>query len=233
MNVILLTFARSVLITLALTIFLLVLILIRRGKLMGAKFVHLFIALSFSVVLIVALTPKSQLIAVYDRMIYRAFIGADQSVDSRLDGFRVAWNMAKIKNFVGVGIGGSYAYWYREMGGAPTVALVKLPQTVYQRHKIQSLWLEVLAELGAIGIFIFASLGFALCYQALQATRIDPGMDSYVAFVMLVVFFLFTSHWFPNLCRPDIWSWIGIWGASITYGIANDGKGSSSLGDQV
>ena len=224
MNVILLTFARSILITMTLSIFLLVLFLIHRGKLHVTKINHLVVAFLLSIATIVSLTPKNQLIAAYDRMIYRAFVGKDGSIDSRLDGFRVAWDAAKSSKFVGVGIGSSYAYWYFELEGAPSIKGLVLPQTIYQRHKIQSLWMEILAELGALGVLLFASLAGAVCVHSWRATRRDPGMDSYVAFAMLSVFFLFTAHWFPNLCRPDIWAWIGVWGASIANGVPNDGK---------
>lgn len=210
-NVLLFTFARSVLLSVALVFMVLLFSLGRELFRVSVKPLYLFTTIVAVGSLFLILTPKPQLNAVYDVMVYRLLQGKDWSLDSRVDGFVTAWEIAKRHNFIGVGMGSSYNYWFHEMNGAAMSAALKEGEV--GRHKIQNIWLELFAELGVLGIAFLGAFSFGFIRSAHQAAKSSGNSLAYIGFASGFVLLLFTIHWFPNVSRSDIWAWLSVWSA--------------------
>lgn len=219
MNVMLFTFARSVIIFLFLLLTFLLFYLYRAGKLPRVGLGKLGLSVAVALGIMIALTPRQQLRAVYEIMVYRAFTGFDASLSTRFDSYPTTWEIVRDTKMRGIGAGSSYYYWYYNLDGkseSPPIEQASPDQPGETgRQKIQSLWLEVLAENGLLGFLAY--LGFALTFiaAAYRAMRVSRSGIAYIAFASVTTFFLFMAHWLPNVSRSDVWVWFTIWGASL------------------
>ena len=155
-------------------------------------------------------TPKKQIDRTYEYMVLTLFVQDDSSLASRLGGFKEGFYLAQDTHFLGTGVGSSYA------ASTKKISDQKLPRSDYGQQNIQSLWLEALAELGIIGLLIYGTFAFMLVRALYQAAQLTNSSIAWSGYLSLIVFFVFTAHWFPNLYRPDVWVWFAVFGIGLS-----------------
>lgn len=97
-----------------------------------------------------------------------------------------SWEAAKRSNFLGVGVGNSE---------------VK-----------RGIWFQIFAETGLVGLGLYLAFIASLLRRLILIRRSNEIVVSNVAFISLMIFIVFGSHYPPNPYSLTIWVWYALWG---------------------
>ena len=156
-----------------------------------------------------ALLPKKEFQKINHKLIAPLASGTDASMLTRLTGFHEAYELiqqnAGMSIGAGVGMGNSYAV-------SRLKSLDALEIKDFGKQNIQNIWLEVLSEQGFVltGLFALFILTFAI-FLVTGKRYSEFTTQQQIAGISFVLFFLCEAHFLPNVCRSDMWVWIGIW----------------------
>lgn len=150
-----------------------------------------------------AFSPERQKSLVADNLVTSVIKGQDGSGNSRVRAMIDAVRIGTETKFLGTGVGASYAYVMKSRG----------QEGPYETgaEYIMSIWGQLIAESGLVGVACFLLLGLAL-WTGLRRSDLSAPLRTSLL-VTLAVFFVFSSHWVGNVARTDIWVWMAIWHA--------------------
>ena len=73
------------------------------------------------------------------------------------------------------------------------------------------IWSQIVAEHGAMGIFLYGGFFAGLLWELYRIGREPRVVVSNVALLSVALFLLFVSHYYTNAYSPGIWVWYSIW----------------------
>ncbi len=76
----------------------------------------------------------------------------------------------------------------------------------------RGVWLNVLSELGIIGLFLYSAFFVSLMRQLYFIRRSSEIIVSNIAFISLMLFLLIGSHYAHNPYSISVWIWYALWG---------------------
>lgn len=97
-----------------------------------------------------------------------------------------AWTKAKETYFLGVGVGNS--------------------------RVDRGVWLQILAEVGIVGLALYLGFLVALIRRLLTIRHAKEIVVSNVAFISVMIFIMFGSHYPHNPYSLSVWVWYALWG---------------------
>lgn len=143
---------------------------------------------------------------------------AYESVQGRLVGWKVSWEMFKQKPLTGVGVGGANFVGYRMANNID--AIVGSNPSPTQSHILYG---QVLAQFGVPGALLFAGLVFCIwqsCRRARKRLEVWSGGEKNflsalaTAIVTSLILLLFLGLGGHNFYR-DLWLWLAAWSGSL------------------
>lgn len=132
--------------------------------------------------------------------------GTDGSMSTRIAGVRESLDLAYRNLGMGVGMGNSYAIGRLEAPHDLTI-------TDFGKQNIQNIWFEVMGEQGFLLFALFFLFVLSFAYKMVRAPRYAEFIvQQQMASICFILFFLAEAHFLPNVCRSDMWVWVGIFG---------------------
>ncbi len=110
----------------------------------------------------------------------------ENQISQKLTEARKSWKAAKKSSFLGVGVGNSD---------------VK-----------RGIWFQIFGEVGIVGLGLYVAFLVSLIRHLILIRRSNEIVVSNVAFISLMIFVIFGSHYPPNPYSLTIWVWYALWG---------------------
>jgi O-antigen ligase len=157
-------------------------------------------------------TPSAQIDVLKEKFIGSVFHGNDSSGNSRLQAYKLGYQMAVDTKGLGSGLGASYKY-YRDHGGSDSSQIDAFNPHYYGSELIMSTWGQLMAEGGVAALLLFLLAAFFLCRDLYRRWKHDDSPATLGALTASIVFLSFMAFWMGNLSRGDIWIWYALWSA--------------------
>jgi O-antigen ligase len=167
-------------------------------------------------------TPAAQRDTLRRLLVEGLIVGNDASGNARFRAFHIAAGMAKDTHGLGAGIGASYRY-YKDHGGFDYNFQESFNERMYGNEVIMSIWGQLLAEGGVVGVLLYLLAGIFQARDLWFAWRRNNSLLAYGSLAGCMVFFGFGALWLGNVCRGDVWVWFAAWSAFAAAG-AREGK---------